>query len=183
MVFTENLLENTSRTVGTVFSWGAMLTITMCVCACACACACVCVDDVIGSQAGDIAAPWWYPNYDFDYALGLLTARAPRVVLFGDIPTLPITKQPSNNLFKVFVQQQKAATGSLAFLNTLQEDPQYRARRLAVEATLASLASKSIHCFPPRTCSRTLMEGTLGTVACYLLVMLTCAPLMTSSHF
>ena len=42
--------------------------------------------------------------------------------------------------------------------------------------------------FSPRICSRTLMgysdphQCSLGTAACYLLVMLTCAVLMTSSH-
>ena len=48
--------------------------------------------------------------------------------------------------------------------------------------------SNSIYWFSPRICSRTLMgcsephQCSLGTAPCYLLFMLTCATLMTSSH-
>ena len=46
---------------------------------------------------------------------------------------------------------------------------------------------ESIYCFPPRICSRTLLvlrhnHCSLGVAACYCLVMLTVALLMTSSH-
>ena len=65
-------------------------------------------------------------RYDFTSILGQLLARTPAaaggctVKVFGDVPTLPITKRPSNDLFKNYVYQRYQRDGHFDFLETLQ---------------------------------------------------------------
>jgi hypothetical protein len=93
--------------------------------------------------AGDVRSPWWYPSYDFVRTIGLLERHSPKVVILGGVPTLPIEKQPSNNLFKNYVYRRYQNEGNFQFLGLLQEDPAYRLRRLQIEAEIQKASSNS----------------------------------------
>ena len=91
--------------------------------------------------AGDTAAPWWYDGHDWNATMALLAPQALHVKVFGDVPTLPITKRPSNDLFKNFCFRQYQERGSFDFLVELEEAPDYAARRRDQEAEIARAAS------------------------------------------
>jgi peptidoglycan/LPS O-acetylase OafA/YrhL len=91
--------------------------------------------------AGDMAAPWWFDGYDFAASFKALLARSPRLLVLGDVPTLPIAKAPSGSGFKNYVWHRFERDGSFAFVEALREDPGYRARRLAQEAAIAAAAA------------------------------------------
>ena len=84
--------------------------------------------------AGDLGPPWWYPDYDFNYAFGLIASNtARRVLIFGDVPALPIAKTPSNTLVKSFVYNTYQANGNFDFINKISPDGDYEPRRIAIE--------------------------------------------------
>ena len=99
---------------------------------------------VLEFWAGDMNAPWWFSTEtDFIHTAAVLlnatdNAEA-RIVFFGDVPTLPIEKLPSNNLLKNYVYQRGKLEG-FEFMQHLREDPAYRVRRLGVEAAIAAAA-------------------------------------------
>lgn len=89
--------------------------------------------------AGDFpeAGPYWYyPAYDFEYALGLLAARSERVMVFADVPTLPVAQRPSNDGLKRYVYRRFQETGGFGFLVNMREDAAYKARRLATQQNI-----------------------------------------------
>ena len=89
---------------------------------------------------GDSKKPWWYEGHDFEYSLKLMGARATRVVVLGDVPLLPITPTPSNDLFKLYVYKRYNAEKSFDFLVSLKEDPGYKERRERIEAIINTAA-------------------------------------------
>merc|ERR1711879_799217 len=86
--------------------------------------------------AGDSRAPFWFTGYEFDYAFQLLTKHAPKVTVFGDSPTLPILKLPGDAIFKEYVRNRYSKEGNFDFLLELEEDQDYRTRRIAIEGNI-----------------------------------------------
>ena len=101
--------------------------------------------DFWGGDWGPPRQPdWWYPNYDFSYEMKVLSDRANRVLYFGDNPSMQSPKQPSNDGFKKWCYQKFLKNDkSWTFLETLQEDVTYRARRLTAENTIRETAKKT----------------------------------------
>ena len=74
----------------------------------------------------------------------VLSDRANRVLYFGDNPSMPSPKQPSNDGFKKWCYQRFQDNGeSWQFLETLQEEATYRARRLTAENDIREAAKRS----------------------------------------
>ncbi len=86
---------------------------------------------LIDFWAGDTGPPYWYDGFEDDWprVISALLSRAGHVTFLGDAPTLPIAKTPSNDLLKNYVYQRRMSDGNFNFMNTLQEDPSYKARR------------------------------------------------------
>ncbi len=95
---------------------------------------------------GDSSPPWWYENHDWNATIATLATRANRVKLFGDVPTLPISPRPSNDLFKTTVYRQFQRLGTWNFLVEMQEEPAYGARRLVQEGEITRAASSQPNC-------------------------------------
>lgn len=127
---------------------------------------------------GDMSAPWWYQDHDWNATIATLATRASRVKLFGDVPTLPISARPSNDLFKTTVYRQYQQLGSFDFLVEMAEAPAYSARRRFQEAEMARAASAHANCAfvpvsPYFTHSKT---GALHVSVCVVLLPLPLRP-------
>lgn len=95
---------------------------------------------------GDMSVPWWYQNHDWNATISTLATRANRVKILGDVPTLPISPRPSNDLFKQTVYRQYQQLGSFQFLLEMEEAPAYAARRRIQEEEIARVASGYGNC-------------------------------------
>ena len=127
-----------------------------------------------------MSAPWWYQDHDWNATVATLATRANRVKIFGDVPTLPISARPSNDLFKTTVYRQYQQLGSFNFLMEMVEAPGYSARRRFQEKEIARVASGFANCaFVPVSPYFTHSEtGTLQVSVCGTLSL----PLLSSDE-
>ena len=89
--------------------------------------------------------PWLYENYNWGGPSGtlqLLANRAGRVVVLGDVPTLPIYPSPSNHnmLLNFALNSYNHQNHNFDSLFNLHEAPSFKSRRLSVEANIAGSA-------------------------------------------
>jgi hypothetical protein len=100
--------------------------------------------DFWGWDGNDFPAPGVeecpFCGHDFRMELGPLTGIADdkRVILFGDVPTLSwgVRGTSINN----YMYRASKGSGSLGFMNTQEDNPQVRKRRLQIEAELRRIA-------------------------------------------
>jgi len=92
---------------------------------------------------------WWTSGYDFNYDVKLLLARAQKVIIFGDVPSIPFPPlEPSDGLTKQAVLKRGQKEGSFAFMNNLGENDDYAKKgfgkwRHDNEATIRQVASNA----------------------------------------
>ena len=76
-------------------------------------------------------------GYPFPYAFDLLLAHSEKLLVLGDIPTLPLGCSgvgcSGDSLLRLSVYKMYVASGNFLFLTTAKEEPTYRIDRLAVE--------------------------------------------------
>lgn len=87
---------------------------------------------------GDMEGPpWLFDHFDFRKNIALLARNGRKVILFGDVPSPPTgDNMRGNDMMKRYIVQRYRKERSFAFMNNLYEVPEFRKRRLNVEARL-----------------------------------------------
>ena len=85
-----------------------------------------------------VGAPWLYADYDWDNTLQLLTGHAERVLVLGDVPTIPI--QPGNDEVLLAATRWYQDHHNFDLLFDFYEEPSYKQRRLSVENAVTAAA-------------------------------------------
>lgn len=76
---------------------------------------------------------WYNDDYNWAASLQLLADRADRLLVLGDVPTLPISPFPTKDAAIRFAYENYNLYESFDFLFTLHEKPEYAERRARIE--------------------------------------------------
>jgi hypothetical protein len=95
--------------------------------------------------SGDTTGPpWWFdlPLHDFNHSLSVMASYAQRVLVLGDVPTVPIEKVVHDDRLRKFANAAYKRNGNWDFLVRMKEDVGYKGRRERVEATIDRTARR-----------------------------------------